>query len=87
MGDRKSAEEIGRRLLSQQPAPTLAAALRVHVALGDRRGAIAALDRAITDRSGSDLLTALKVDPLFDQMRSDPRFAALLARLKLSESR
>jgi tetratricopeptide (TPR) repeat protein len=50
----------------------------VYVARGDKDLAISALSKAFA--AGEDL-SMLAVDPLFDDLRGDPRFAALLARL------
>jgi tetratricopeptide (TPR) repeat protein len=47
--------------------------------LGERDAALAALERAYRDRVG-DLVT-LAVVPLYDPLRSDPRFASLVARM------
>ncbi len=49
------------------------------VAQGDRDKAFRLLDKAITDRTGAVIW--LKVDPSLDPIRTDPRFAKLLARV------
>ena len=54
----------------------------VHVGLGDRNRAFEWLERA--DRERSAWLAWVRVEPRFDGLRSDPRFAKLLRRLKLS---
>jgi hypothetical protein len=41
------------------------------------------MEKAYQERSRS--LVALKVDPLLDPLRSDPRFQNLLRRMHLSE--
>jgi adenylate cyclase len=51
--------------------------------LGKKDEALTWLEKAFTDRDGSMML--LKVDPVFDQLRSDPRFVSLLKRMGLSE--
>ncbi len=51
----------------------------VQAGMGNRDGAMAALDDAFTDRSG--WMVFLNVEPEFDSMRSDPRFGALLSRI------
>jgi hypothetical protein len=54
----------------------------VYTALGDTDAAFEWLDRAYTDRRG--WLAYLKVEPLLDPLRGDPRFARLLERLRLA---
>jgi hypothetical protein len=49
--------------------------------LDDRDGAFEWLDRAIEDRSYD--ITYINVDPLFDPVRDDPRFSALVRKLNL----
>lgn len=53
----------------------------VCVGLGDKDQAFQWLDKALGDRD--DTLAYLKVDPTYDSLRSDPRWAALLRKLKL----
>ncbi len=62
------------------PASRLAA---VYAALGDKDAAFASLDRAYEERDAG--LARLEADPAFDPLRSDPRFAHLLARLGLPQ--
>ncbi len=54
---------------------------RVHAAMGENAQALALLNRAFQERS--DQLTGLRVDPAFDRLRADPRFADLLRRVGL----
>jgi tetratricopeptide (TPR) repeat protein len=54
----------------------------IYVGLGETDQAFAWLEKAYQERSEN--LLALKVDPVFDSLRSDPRFADLLRRLNLS---
>jgi TolB-like protein/Tfp pilus assembly protein PilF len=54
----------------------------VHAALGDADEAFADLDRAVADRS--DALAFLKVEPFWDPLRGDPRFAAVLRTVGLA---
>jgi Tfp pilus assembly protein PilF len=56
----------------------------VYIALGDRDRAFAALERAYSERA--PWLSSLAADPAFEPLRSDPRFASLLARVGLSGS-
>jgi len=52
---------------------------RIYVGLGDKESAFEWLEKGYTGRS--DHLTQLKTDPMFDSLRSDPRFADLLRRV------
>jgi len=63
-------ERAGRALLGYELA-------LVHLALGDREKALQHLERAQRDRSG--WRAYLSRDPRLDPLRSEPRFAALLA--------
>ncbi len=51
----------------------------VYTGLGDKDQAFAWLNKA--DQERNDYLIYLKVEPLFDSLRSDPRFADLLKRI------
>jgi TolB-like protein/Tfp pilus assembly protein PilF len=51
----------------------------IRLSLGDKEGAIAALQTAF-DQRAPEILT-LKYDPLLDDVRGDPRFEALVQRL------
>jgi len=53
----------------------------VYVGLGDKEQAFTWLDKAYQDRSAP--LLWLKVEPLFDPLRDDPRFQDLLRRIGL----
>ena len=56
--------------------------LLVYAGLGEKEKAVQWLGKAIEDRSiGGG--TSLKADPIFDPLRSDPRFADLLRRMNL----
>jgi eukaryotic-like serine/threonine-protein kinase len=52
----------------------------IYVGLGEKDQAFAWLEKAYDERDHS-LLSTLKVDPLWDPLRSDPRFADLLRRI------
>src|SRR5438874_1476577 len=51
----------------------------VHLALGEKEKAIDELERAFRERS-DPFITFINVSPLFDPLRGDPRFQALLAK-------
>jgi serine/threonine-protein kinase len=55
--------------------------VKIHVALNEADAAFAMLERAYTERRG--VLAYLKVEPLFDPIRPDPRFAELVTRMRL----
>jgi hypothetical protein len=49
-----------------------------------RQGAsVAELDQAYDDRAG--FIINLKVEPILDPLRSDPRFTEMVSRLKFSQ--
>lgn len=54
---------------------------KAHLALGDHDGAFEALERAGAERRG--LLTYLRVEPIFDPVRGDPRFTELVHSMHL----
>jgi hypothetical protein len=54
----------------------------VQIGLGHNTEALAWLGIAYQEHNSDGLLT-LKVDPIFDPLRTDPRFQGLLRRLKL----
>jgi TolB-like protein/Tfp pilus assembly protein PilF len=53
----------------------------VHLGLRDTSGALDALERAFANRSGS--MAFLRVDPLLDPLRDEPRFVELVRRVGL----
>ncbi|HZM99526.1 MAG TPA: protein kinase [Pyrinomonadaceae bacterium] len=66
---------------SRQNVPALTFAF-VHAGLGQHDAAFEWLDKAYAERFG--WLIFLSVDPKLDNLRSDPRFTALLHKLKLT---
>jgi len=55
----------------------------IYLGLGEKDQAFAWLEKAYEERSF--LLPYLKVDPIWDPLRSDPRFADLLRRMGLPQ--
>jgi len=55
-----------------------------YLGIGDTDQALATLEKSVTAHSPG--LTALKVDPIFDPLRTAPRFQSLLRRVGLSPS-
>jgi hypothetical protein len=56
----------------------------VHLALGERDRALDLLEQAFRDRAWE--LRLMPIEPLFDSLRSDPRFAALVSKVRLSSA-
>jgi hypothetical protein len=54
-----------------------------HLGLGDKDSAIACLSNACRQRSMG--VHWLKVEPFWDPLRADPRFAGLLSQLNLAQ--
>ena len=54
----------------------------IYVGLGDKNQALEWLEKAFAERSAN--LTVLKAEPMFDPIRSDPRFQDLLRRVGLT---
>ena len=82
-GNRAEAEKVLghlRSLATQKYVPPFTIAL-IYSGLGDKDQAFAWLEKAYGERSV--WLTWLKVDPKFDSLRTDPRFADLLRRIRL----
>jgi hypothetical protein len=57
--------------------------VQAYLATGDNDQAIAWLEKAFAQHSNS--LTGLKVDPIYDPLRGDPRFQNLLRRVGLAQ--
>jgi len=53
--------------------------------VGDAEGALAALEVAINERSGSRSALSMKINPAYDFIRDDPRFDALLVKVGLAD--
>jgi serine/threonine protein kinase/Tfp pilus assembly protein PilF len=82
-GDRAQAESVLRELeelSARQYVPAFFFA-KVYIGLGDLDHAFKFLDRAYDERYG--LLGYMNVEPIFDPLRQDPRFAELARRVGL----
>ena len=62
---------------------TPAALVNVYIGLGDKEQAFAWLEKAFQERS--NYLAYLKVFPILDPLRSDPRYADLVRRIGLPQ--
>lgn len=86
-GRRTDAEAIRRELADRAEreyvSPLLSA--QIGAALGDVHATLEWLERAVDTRAA--LVSRVAVDPLFDGVRADPRFPALLDRLGLPHVR
>jgi tetratricopeptide (TPR) repeat protein len=83
-GDRRQAQQLLLELTQHATRGNLDPVWigLIHAALGDKERAFVWLEKAYQARS--ETLVFLKVDPKFDTLRSDPRFADLVKRLNLS---
>lgn len=77
----KRLEQLGEKTRRGEFVPAMDF-VRLHVRLGDNKQAFAWLEKAYEERTR--LIFAIKVDPLFDDFRSDPRFQDLLRRVGLA---
>jgi tetratricopeptide (TPR) repeat protein len=85
-GDRARAHEILDRMVRTSKTRFVPAAQIAigYVGLDDHDAAFLWLERAYAERSQA--LTFLKMDPIFDSIRSDPRYEDLIARIGLMPS-
>jgi TolB-like protein/Tfp pilus assembly protein PilF len=81
-GNRDKATEILNRLLDQFDPVSFPALMiaEIYIGLGERDRAFEWVHRAIDQK---DLSVFLRSDPLYDPLRKDPRFTALLKRTNL----
>ncbi len=73
-------DSITKRSLNDYISPVSIA--YICTALGDKDRAFESLDRAVSDRDPNIL--GLSTNPIFDSLRSDPRYGALLRKMQLS---
>jgi TolB-like protein/Tfp pilus assembly protein PilF len=81
-GRTRDAEAIVARMLAQEGYRQHYALAIAYIGMERIDDAFDALDVACLDRD--PMLTHLAVEPRFDQIREDPRFGALLTRMRLS---
>ena len=80
-GKRDEAQEVldGLQRLSQQKYVSAYFIALIYVGLGEKDQAFQWLERAYEERNAH--MISLKVEPVFDPLRSDPRFANLVRRV------
>jgi serine/threonine-protein kinase len=78
-GARKILDDLKEQSKKRYVAPTVVAS--IHAALGEKDQAFVWLDKAYDEHDA--ILVQLKVEPIFDELRSDPRFTVLLKRVGL----
>lgn len=78
-GDRAGAEKMVEQVKQQFGAAASYQYAEIYAQLGDKDRAFAEIDNAVRARDPG--LASVKVDPFFDPIRGDPRYAALLKRL------
>jgi len=84
-GNKREAQKILEKLIKQSKEGYIAS---FHVALfyavlKDKNKALEWLEKAYKDRSFD--LTSIKVEPILDNLHSDPRFTALLKKMGLEK--
>ncbi|MEY2538985.1 MAG: hypothetical protein QOG67_2725 [Verrucomicrobiota bacterium] len=82
-GDRAKAEQILRHLdeLAKRRYVTPNARVPVYLGLGDKEKALEGLEKSYQDQDG--VCGQLKIDQLYDGVRNEPRFQAILKRVNL----
>ena len=81
LGRRQEAQATLAKAIRAGPPSMLAVAL-AYFALGDKDRCFEWLNKGVDDRQ---FVIFWKIDPQLDPVRSDPRFQALIARLKMPE--
>ena len=84
-GRQREAEEVLHKLedISSREYVISSFIARIYAALGKRDEAFALLEKALEEREYT--APRLNVDPAFDSLRDDPRFADLMRRVGLPQ--
>ncbi len=80
MGNTREARALLSEMLSRGEAPAYYVAI-AHMGLGENDKAFEWLEKSLQERTGP--FNELNADPMFDPLRADPRFGALLRRMGL----
>jgi tetratricopeptide (TPR) repeat protein len=82
VGQRDEAQKILARLIDESKSRYVSgySMALMFMGLGDKDQAIDALERAYQDGAGNDLFT-IRVDPMLDDLRGQPRFEALAEKV------
>lgn len=82
LGRTQESRRVLEELEGRKDRPFLAyATAQVHLGLGEKERALDQLERAFDQKE--PLMVFLKVEPKWDELRSEPRFIALIERLNL----
>jgi len=81
-GQRDEAQKILARLTEEAKSRYVSAysVALMFIGLGDKEHAMDALERAFREGAGNDLI-GIKVDPILDDLRGEPRFEALVQKI------
>ena len=81
IGEKETARKLLEELTMSNKQPSADASLLafIHLALGEKDVAFALLDKAYAEQSR--FFVDLNVDPVFDSVRAEPRFVALLRKM------
>jgi TolB-like protein/DNA-binding winged helix-turn-helix (wHTH) protein/Tfp pilus assembly protein PilF len=82
-GKRAPAERELRKLLDMNPPVDPIVIVPAYIGMGNNDQALAWLEKAYAAHSNG--LTALKVDPVYDPLRSEPRFQSILRGVGLAQ--
>jgi TolB-like protein/Tfp pilus assembly protein PilF len=81
-GNRNDAEKILARLTEEAKTRYVSAynMALMFLGLGEKENALDALERAYSEGAGNDIY-CIRVDPMLDELRTDPRFEALAEKI------
>jgi serine/threonine-protein kinase len=80
-GRKTEAEQVLEEIKKRLTRGADAAIRQAYIGLGDKDQAMACLEREYENHDTA--MTSLKSDPIYDSLRSDPRFVALMRRVHL----